>query len=278
MLTVQAWLKRHPHGNDALIFDGRRANCQHSPRREMNHALGQFQLTSYEKGDVKKMVAMLNKGLGSQALSSDALNDAFDVWWPKLQEQLDPLNTAALKEEDAPQQPVSVTPEGMLEEILELAREQRRLLKSPEMGMSRGYFSGQGNYVMQGHALRYIQGRLKDISMVLHADSKPGELPSLVEEEIRAINRYIDDVNVPPPIDVPEGNVYTSFSPIDGQWIQWTAHRDARIRFNVADPKVIRETARTSETISVERTCDKCNSTLTLRGDGLWLCPQCQPA
>jgi len=50
MATVQAWLKRHPHRNDELIFDARRANCHHIPRRAMNHATYWGQIADEKKG------------------------------------------------------------------------------------------------------------------------------------------------------------------------------------------------------------------------------------
>jgi len=90
--------------------------------------LGQFQLTAFDKSDVKKLVTTLNKGLGGQALVTEALNEGFEVWWPMLHKKLAPLEVEAEKEENTEPPPVSVTTDETLDEILEMVREQRRLV------------------------------------------------------------------------------------------------------------------------------------------------------
>ena len=53
--------------------------------------LNQFQNTKFEREDMRKLMADLN-GLQLVApLSSENLNDAFDEWWPKLEEKINAI-------------------------------------------------------------------------------------------------------------------------------------------------------------------------------------------
>ncbi len=52
--------------------------------------LSLFQATSYEKGDVKRLIGTINKNL-SRPLTSETLDQAFERTWPELENQLKPL-------------------------------------------------------------------------------------------------------------------------------------------------------------------------------------------
>ncbi len=82
--------------------------------------LSQFQATRATRGDVLKLVRNLNKALGEEALKDALVDEVFEVWWPKLKEDLDNLPREAEarrpKREDR----------DLLEEILNLVRSQSR--------------------------------------------------------------------------------------------------------------------------------------------------------
>ncbi|SRR6266404_328248 len=82
--------------------------------------LAQFQATRAIKEDVLKLVKTLNRGLGEYALQDNHIDEAFDVWWPKLETQLQklPSDGGAVQ----PQRPER----DILEEILSLVRTQNR--------------------------------------------------------------------------------------------------------------------------------------------------------
>ncbi len=96
-----------------------------------NTPLVLFQATSYDKQDVKRLLNTFNNAIEGGKLAPDALDEAFDMWWPRLQERLDPLEQQAKQLTEPQPQPVGVTNDELLKEILELAREQGRLLRSP---------------------------------------------------------------------------------------------------------------------------------------------------
>jgi len=82
--------------------------------------LAQFQATRAEKEDVLKLLKTLNSALGDNALPEAHIDEAFEVWWPKLDFQL-----KKLPEEESKTKPHRPDRE-LLEEILALARNQNR--------------------------------------------------------------------------------------------------------------------------------------------------------
>ena len=82
--------------------------------------LAQFQATRAERVDVLQLLKTLNTALGEDALSESHIEEAFDVWWPKLDTSLKNLpqetGTAHKHRSD----------HDLLEEILSLVRNQSR--------------------------------------------------------------------------------------------------------------------------------------------------------
>src|SRR5438552_882185 len=48
--------------------------------------LSQFNHTKIEHDDSRKLLHTLNRALDDQGLEPDIVNDAFDLWWPRLEE------------------------------------------------------------------------------------------------------------------------------------------------------------------------------------------------
>lgn len=82
--------------------------------------LAQFQATRVTKSDMLRLLKTLNSGLEEKALSDSHIEEAFEVWWPKLEGQLKSLPT----EPNAG--PPTRTDRDVLEEILALVRNQNR--------------------------------------------------------------------------------------------------------------------------------------------------------
>lgn len=106
---------------------------------EIKGPIVQFQSTSYNLDDVKKLIHGINEANSDTKIDKERLNSYFDVWWPKLKEKLDKVEKSIKVESAKKTNPnlkekqveVSKSDE-VLEEILALARSQQRLLKSPE--------------------------------------------------------------------------------------------------------------------------------------------------
>lgn len=94
----------------------------------------QFQSTIAEKEDVKKLLASINSASTQGVLENERLSVVFEVWWEHLDGKLKEL------EKHTPQESVvkakgEKSPHGaeILEELLELMRQQNRLLNDPQM-------------------------------------------------------------------------------------------------------------------------------------------------
>lgn len=55
---------------------------------ELTGPLAQFQAARFEKREFKKVVEMINAQLSDAALQSDVLDGVFEMWWPKLEEEV----------------------------------------------------------------------------------------------------------------------------------------------------------------------------------------------
>jgi len=84
--------------------------------------LAQFQATRAKKDDLLKLLKTLNTALGEGALPDSHIEEAFEVWWPKLEAQLN-----ALPAEESKNKPHRAD-RDLLEEILSLVRNQNRPL------------------------------------------------------------------------------------------------------------------------------------------------------
>lgn len=86
--------------------------------------LAQFQHTKFVKEEVKEMLIGLNAAC-KPCLTEVKLTAAFEKWWPDLEEKL----TNVIKETQPDGERQGRSSEDILEELLELARRQDKLLK-----------------------------------------------------------------------------------------------------------------------------------------------------
>ncbi len=61
---------------------------------DVEQPLAQFQATRAAKGEVLKLIKTLNSALGEAALAESHIDEAFEVWWPKLESKLNSLPDA----------------------------------------------------------------------------------------------------------------------------------------------------------------------------------------
>jgi hypothetical protein len=103
-------------------------------RSEVNGPILQFQSTIFQKEDIKKLVFTLNKACGQGNITDARLEKAFDVWFPTLEQQLNALRNINDEPEEAKKTESSrAQTSEILEEILDLARNNQKLLRNPEL-------------------------------------------------------------------------------------------------------------------------------------------------
>lgn len=82
--------------------------------------LVQFQATKANKNDTQKLLHTINQALEGEAIPKEKLDEAFEVWWPKFEQNLENIpDIETIKEPKRSDREI-------LEEILELVRTQTR--------------------------------------------------------------------------------------------------------------------------------------------------------
>jgi hypothetical protein len=93
--------------------------------------LTQFQVTSFEKADMKRLLASVNSFAGEESIPDAMLNTAFEITWPHLTSDIAPTI-----EKPKSEQPTLAATESanakILEELLTLNRQQSQVLSNPE--------------------------------------------------------------------------------------------------------------------------------------------------
>lgn len=104
-------------------------------RSEVEGPILQFQSTVFEQDDVFKLLKSINDACGVDGLEPSRLERSFTVWWPQLEKQLNEIpagdNVPAVEQEAAAETPAAEV-SRVLEEILELTRNNHKLLRSPD--------------------------------------------------------------------------------------------------------------------------------------------------
>lgn len=101
-------------------------------RSDIEGPVLQFQSTILEKDDVYKLLRSINSACGEESLEEGRLERAYDVWWPKLLTDLERIPDEK-KEADSKGQEseADVRVARVLEEILDLSRNNHKLLRDP---------------------------------------------------------------------------------------------------------------------------------------------------
>lgn len=107
-----------------LLFDIKTSEITGSP-------ILQFQMSTISMDDVFQLFISMNNALGDAALDTSRLKTSFDLVWSKIDDALKAI-LAETKAVSRPAKPQTIDQSKAIEEILDLARMQIRLLKSPE--------------------------------------------------------------------------------------------------------------------------------------------------
>lgn len=101
-------------------------------RSEVNGPILQFQSTIFEKEDIKKLIHTLNKACGEFGISETMLDKAFEVWYPTLENELNALRESDEKIDSDRKTQTDTHSSEIIEEILELSRDNQKLLRNPD--------------------------------------------------------------------------------------------------------------------------------------------------
>lgn len=111
-------------------------------RSDVNGPILQFQSTIFEKEDFRKLTHGIKIADPDCKIDDQRFNSIFDVWWPRLEEELRSL--ASHSKGDADTKKKSRTPhDEILEQILELTRQNTRTLSQQEKLLFETLVAGQ---------------------------------------------------------------------------------------------------------------------------------------
>ena len=107
-------------------------------RADLGGPLAQFQNTVFDREDCWKLIGSLNECCDDAALDKARLQEAFDMWWPRLEEELGQLKEGTVNKAQAEGREIAErTKREVLEELLELTRAQMRILDAQGISSAR---------------------------------------------------------------------------------------------------------------------------------------------
>lgn len=105
-------------------------------RSEVNGPILQFQSAIFEKDDIRKLIHTLNKACGESGISETMLEKAFEVWYPTLEDELNALKEIDENPDNEQETQNDNHSTEIIEEILELSRDNQKLLRNPDPKLS----------------------------------------------------------------------------------------------------------------------------------------------
>lgn len=170
-----------------FLFDLKRSDIKEGP-------LLQFQSTIFTKSDVYKLIVGINNALGDYALPLERIKKVYEVWWPELNKKLSTIqNSESIGDGESDSNSV-YDKNDILEELLELARTQLRLLKSPEKLLPPYHFYHIINRKYK--ELRLKTDWFKDLNRAFT------KLNNLTEEAVKNNNETVPLKNIEEIIDI----------------------------------------------------------------------------
>ena len=113
-------------------------------RSEVQGPLLQFQSVIFDKSDVKKLINSLNgwdRFFFGHIIEEARIDSVFDVWWPRLQEELNGIQATPVVEVKTPEAKTEIESNDILEEILDLVRNHQKILNDPEKILPEDYLA-----------------------------------------------------------------------------------------------------------------------------------------
>jgi hypothetical protein len=108
-------------------------------RSEVKGPILQFQSTIFQKEDIKKLLHTLNKACGDTSITDGRLDKAFEVWYPTLEEELNRIKGVPDEPEEERNNDKAPQSSEILEEILDLSRNNQKLLRNPDAKFLEGF-------------------------------------------------------------------------------------------------------------------------------------------
>jgi len=145
-------------------------------RSEVAGPVLQFQSTIFERDDVFKLLKSINIACAEDGLMDARLEKSFEVWWPQLETLLNKVQDLPVEEKAEPviaaAPTVNEATSRVLEEVLELTRNNHKLLRDPAALLPSEYLQ---------HVLRKTPRRDMDVEILGHGSIHPQAILDALE-------------------------------------------------------------------------------------------------
>ncbi len=111
-------------------------------RSDVEGPILQYQSTIHDKEDVYKLIKAINESCGDNGIEEVRLEKTFEVWWPKLNEDLESIEVTTQDKGDTEDsgEEMNGYVSRVLEEVLDISRTNQKLLRDPTTILPPDYF------------------------------------------------------------------------------------------------------------------------------------------
>ena len=102
-------------------------------KSDIRGPLVQFNMRTVDRAEIRNVIDTLNSACVENAIESARLDQYFEMWWPKLEEKLESLRVSTHSAQTSTALVSQESSGAILEELLDLARSQQKMMSSPGM-------------------------------------------------------------------------------------------------------------------------------------------------
>ena len=170
---------------------------------QVEQPLALFQTASFDKGDILKTIKSVNAAAGAEAASDATIGQIFELCWPKLEAKVQPLIRKLIFADPKKEQAKEIEYANTLRELLTLARQQLRILSSPDDLFGRELLNLLVRLTQEGEASAVkLAANERELVLALVARWKSVERSILLNSKaedtqykIQRFSRYINEIH-----------------------------------------------------------------------------------
>ena len=172
---------------------------------DLTGPLVQFQSSQFEKADIKKFIHTINGLCGEHKLEDPILNNSFDIWWPKLETDVQRILKTYAQEVNST---VQRSDREIIDEILELSRaiikkpnEENILINQAYITFLVKHFISMHNLITERKTSETVMKEVEEIAKAINhiVDKGVVDLPARIKlrRNIENLSFAVEDNDIP---------------------------------------------------------------------------------
>lgn len=156
---------------------------------EVSDPFKQFQATTFKKEDIKKLITSINQVCTTGSLEENRLDTVFEAFWPRLESNLNAIIELYSSNEEVLPTAEHIDISGILEEILDLTRQQHRILNDKQqepIQPTKGLYISVEDY-------QNLKSQLNKI-VVIHNEKQKAKVsiePKAITMHLKAVHEHV---------------------------------------------------------------------------------------